>query len=133
MDFNFNEHYVIELDSDNIASLQMNLDNVLSKVSTLNISDKTQIEYITGEKSQRDDENSEMYHDSWTISIFCGNERSRFVKNIGDSATYICAKNIHTQNYEEFTMDVSDAVEVLRDLAASLTPSPVKTDSARPR
>jgi hypothetical protein len=132
MDFNFNEHYAIELDSDNIASLQTKLDNVLSKVSTLNISDKTQIEYITGEKSQRDDENSEMYHDSWTISIYCGNERSRFVKNIGDSATYICAINIHTQNYEEFTMDVSDAVEVLRDLAAHLA-SPVKTDSARPR
>ena len=122
MEFNFNEHYVIELDLDNIASLQTKLDNVLSRVSVADPSENNKIEYITGERSQREDENNEMYFDTWDISIFCGNERSRFVKNFGDSATYICAKNIHTQNYEEFTMDVSDAVEVLRDLAVHLSP-----------
>lgn len=116
---------MIELDFDDIVSLQTKLDNVLSRVSVADPSEKNRIEYITGERSQRDDENNEMYLDNWNISIYCGNERSRFVKNTGDSATYICAKNIYTQNYEEFTMDVSDAVDVLRSLAVHVS---LKTD-----
>jgi len=35
---------------------------------------------------------------------------------MGDTSVYIRAKNTITGNYEEFTMDVSEAVDVLRNL-----------------
>lgn len=121
MTFNFNENYSIEINTDDADSLQTKLATILDSVSTASHSEETQVAYIAGERNQSEDENEEMYLDNWVISIYSpDNERNRFTKPMGDTTIYVRAKNNTTGNYEEFTMDAADAVNVLRDLAEFL-------------
>jgi len=117
MNFNFNENYSIEINTEDADSLQMKLATILDSVSTVAQSEETQLAYITGERDPTEDANEEMSLDNWVFSIYSpDDERNRFTKRMGDTTVYIRAKNTVTGNYEEFTMDVSGAVDVLRNL-----------------
>jgi hypothetical protein len=103
----------------------MNLTSILDSVSTVKHSDETRVAYITGERDQIKDENETMYHDRWALTIYSlDNERNKFIKEIGKSHVNVRAMNTNTKNYEDFTMDVSLAVEVMRDLLDSLLGNP---------
>jgi hypothetical protein len=117
MTFNFNENYSIEMNTEDADSLRTKLATILDSVSTVSPSEETQVAYITGERDPTEDANEEMCMDSWFLSVYSlNNERNCLTKTIGDTTTYVRAKNNITGNYEEFTMDVSDAVDVLRDM-----------------
>lgn len=117
MTFNFNENYSIEINTEDIDSLQTKLAAILETVSTNSASDETRLEYITGERSEKEDVTNEMYLDNWILSVYSSdNERNRFTKVMGDTTVYARAKNTITGNYEEFTMDAADAVDAIRDM-----------------
>lgn len=117
MNFNFNENYSIEIDIQDADLLQTKLATILNSVSTVSPSEETQVAYITGERDPTEDANEEMCMDSWFLSIYSpNNERNCLTKIIGDSTTYVRAKNDITGHFEEFTMDVSEAVDVLREM-----------------
>lgn len=125
MTFNFNKNYSIEINLEDVSIIRMNLTSILDSVSTINHSDETQVSYITGERDQTKDENETMYDDRWALTIYSlDNERNKFIKQIGESHVNVRAMNTNSKTYEDFTMDVSTAVEVMRDLLAALSPAP---------
>lgn len=125
MTFNFNKNYSIEINLEDVSIIRMNLTSILDSVSTINHSDETRVSYITGERDQTKDENETMYHDRWALTIYSlDNERNKFIKQIGESYVNVRAMNTNSKNYEDFTMDVSTAVEVMRDLLDALCSAP---------
>jgi hypothetical protein len=117
MTFNFNDNYSIDIDTENDVSLKTKIDTILHTITLTPSSDELLVQYISGERSQRDDENDAMEFDSWFLSIYSpDNERTSFIKNIGDVNVYVRAKNTITGNYEEFMMESTDAIGVFRDM-----------------
>jgi hypothetical protein len=115
--FNFNKNYSIEINSEDVSIIRMNLTSILDSISCVKTSNETVISYITGEKDQIKDENEMMYHDRWALTIYStNNQRNKFIKQIGESCVHIRAMNNISKDYEDFTMDVSLAVDVMRDL-----------------
>ena len=125
MEFLFlNDEYALRFGEDEVPYLNHRLNMLFSE----SITKKGEVtaEHITGERNLDLEWREDMVLDGWILSIYPPKgESMKFIKCFGDYEVTVRAINLAKGTCEMVTVDVVEAVEILRDLAAFIAKSQV--------
>ena len=124
MEFLFlNDKYALRFGEDEVPYLNHRL-NMLFGESVTKKGEVT-ADHIAGERDLESEWREDMVLDGWILSVYPPKgESMKFIKCFGDYDVTVRAINSATGIYEMVTIDVVEAVEILRDLAAFIASRP---------
>jgi len=125
MEFLFlNDEYALRFGEDEVPYLKHRLNMLFGE----SITKKGEVtaEHIAGERNLDLEWREDMVLDGWILSIYPPKgESMKFIKCFGDYDVTVRAINLAKGKCEMVTVDVVEAVEIIRDLAAFIAKSQV--------